>query len=146
MLKNWPLFGQKFSNFGQSIQQHSHVSRAGLRAGNGGNCPRPPAGRGPPWWNLFVSNKILVWKIPRFRSDTSIKGPQQQLISLEIWLSASLSNRCWIAYKYFRFCSIQRYLISLVTCPNTRFWHRYDSLLVHHAYCTNVTKTLLFAC
>jgi len=22
----------------------------------------------------------------------------------------------------------------------------YDSLLVHHAYCTNVTKTLLFAC
>jgi len=25
-LKNWPLFGQKFSKFWQSIQQHSHVS------------------------------------------------------------------------------------------------------------------------
>jgi len=25
-LKNWPLFGQKFSKFGQSIQPHSHVS------------------------------------------------------------------------------------------------------------------------
>jgi len=25
-LKNWPLFGQKFSKFGQSIQLHSHVS------------------------------------------------------------------------------------------------------------------------
>jgi len=26
MLKNWPLFGQKFSTFGQSIQLLSHVS------------------------------------------------------------------------------------------------------------------------
>jgi len=25
-LKNWPLFGQKFSKFGQSMQLHSHVS------------------------------------------------------------------------------------------------------------------------
>ena len=25
-LKNWPLFGQKISKFGQSIQLHSHVS------------------------------------------------------------------------------------------------------------------------
>ena len=25
-LRNWPLFGQKFSKFGQSIQLHSHVS------------------------------------------------------------------------------------------------------------------------
>jgi len=25
-LKNWPLFGQKFSTFGQSMQLHSHVS------------------------------------------------------------------------------------------------------------------------
>jgi len=27
-LKNWPLFGQKFSKFGQSVQLHSHVSEA----------------------------------------------------------------------------------------------------------------------
>jgi len=26
ILKNWPLFGQKFSKFGQSIQLHSHAS------------------------------------------------------------------------------------------------------------------------
>ena len=83
-----------------------------------------------PWWNLFVSNKILVWKISWFRSDTRIqlyiiflccvkyqgvKGPHQQLISLQVWLSASFSNRYWIAYKYFRFCSMQIYLVSLVT-------------------------------
>ena len=29
----------------------------------------------------------------------SIKDLQQQLISLQVWLSASLSNRYWIAYK-----------------------------------------------
>jgi len=33
--------------------------RAGLTGGNGSNCPSP-AERGIPWWNLFVSNKILV--------------------------------------------------------------------------------------
>jgi len=27
MQKNWPLFGQKFSKFGQSIQLSSHVSQ-----------------------------------------------------------------------------------------------------------------------
>jgi len=46
---------------------------SGLRGGNGSNLPRPPAGRGTPWWNLFVSNKILVSKIPWFRSDTRIQ-------------------------------------------------------------------------
>jgi len=25
-LKNWPLFGQKFSTFGQSVQLHSHIN------------------------------------------------------------------------------------------------------------------------
>ena len=34
---------------------------------------------GPSWWNLFVSNKILVWKISWFRSDTRI---QLYIISL----------------------------------------------------------------
>jgi len=44
---------------------------------------------------------------------------------------------------------MQIYLILLVAFPEySFFWHgyEYDSLLVHHAYCTNVTKTLLFAC
>ena len=45
----------------------------------------------------------------------SIKGSQQQLISLQVWLSANFSNPYWIACKYFRFCSMQIYFISLVT-------------------------------
>ena len=34
-----------------------------IKGGKRSNCPGPPAARGPPWWNLFVSNKTLVWKI-----------------------------------------------------------------------------------
>ena len=41
------------------------------------------------------------------------QGPQQQLISLQVWLSASFGNRYWIAYKYFRFCLMEVYLIHL---------------------------------
>ena len=46
-------------------RQHDHTSvgRVGLRGGNGGNCPGPSAPRGPPWWHLFVLNKVFVWKI-----------------------------------------------------------------------------------
>ena len=39
----------------------------------GAIAPGPPLEGGPPWWTLFVSNKILVWKIPWFRSDTRIQ-------------------------------------------------------------------------
>jgi len=75
-----------------------------------GKLPRAPSCKGDlPGWNLFVSNKILL---ERFRDSEaiqeynsilysyvalSIKGPQQQLISLQVWLSASFSNRHWIA-------------------------------------------------
>jgi len=98
----------------KSPNQRPSGDRAELRRGNGGNCPGAPAARGPPWWNLFVSTKILAWKIfviqKRYKNTTlplysylalSIRSPQQQLISLQIWLSASFSNRYWIAYKYF---------------------------------------------
>ena len=38
--------------------------RAGLRGrGATGQLPRTPDARGSPSWNLYVSNKILVWKI-----------------------------------------------------------------------------------
>jgi len=47
--------------------------RAGLRGGNGGNCPGLPAARRPPWLNLFVSNKLLVWKIWCFRRYTRMQ-------------------------------------------------------------------------
>jgi len=68
---------------------------------------RPPLQGGPPWWNLFVSNKLLVWKIfviqKRYKNTTilisyvvlSIEGPQQQLITLQVWPSASFSNHYW---------------------------------------------------
>jgi len=29
----------------------------------GAIAPPPPLWEAPPWWNLFVSNKIRVWKI-----------------------------------------------------------------------------------
>jgi len=44
----------------------SNVQAYYLLAGpdySGGNCPGPSAPRGPPWWHLFVSNKIFVWNI-----------------------------------------------------------------------------------
>ena len=37
--------------------------RAGLRGATGAIAPGPPLQGGPPWWNFFVSNKILVWKV-----------------------------------------------------------------------------------
>jgi len=37
-----------------------------------GNCPGPLTLRGPTWWQLFVLNKILHWKL-WFRSDTRIQ-------------------------------------------------------------------------
>jgi len=87
--------------------------------GNGGKYPGIPAARGPPWWNLFVANKLHVWKIfviqKRYNNTTvyyialSIRGLQQQLISLQVWLSVSFSNRYWIPYEYFWFCSMQIY-------------------------------------
>jgi len=63
----------------------------------------PPQG-GHPWWNLFISNKILVWKIFAtqklqytriqlyiiFLCCVKYQRPQQQLISLQVLLSASL--------------------------------------------------------
>jgi len=130
-----------------------------IKGGNGGSCSGSPLQGDPPWWHLFVANKILVWKIfviqKRFRNTTlllysyfalSIRGPQHQLISLQVWLSVSFSNRYRIAYEYFRFGSMQINLILLVTFSWSFFWHGYGSLLVHHAYYTNVTKTLLHAC
>ena len=110
----------------EPLCQFRAQSRAGLRGSNGGNCPGPPAARGIRWWNLFVSNKILVWKISWIRSDTRMQlyviflccikhqGPQQQLISPQVWLSVSFRNRYWVAYRYFRFCSMQIYFISLL--------------------------------
>jgi len=44
-----------------------------IKYSNGGNCPDTPLHAGPPWWTLFVSNKVLVWKTSWFRSDTRIR-------------------------------------------------------------------------
>jgi len=67
--------------------------------------------------------------------------PQQQLIYLQIWLSASFCNRYWIAYKYFWFCSMQIYLISLVTfdgiISNNRLFDMGMTL-----YCTRASRLL----
>ena len=71
----WP-----YSSF---TQLHTEITpaartlhRAGLRGGNGGNCPGPSAPRGPLWWHLFVLNKLLFWKIvviqKRYKNTNSI--------------------------------------------------------------------------
>jgi len=103
----------------------SPAPRAGLRGE--AIAPGPPL-QGAPSDEIYLFQiKYSFEKISWFRSDTRIKlyiiflccvkyqGPQQQLISLQVWLFASFSNRYWIAYKYFRFCWMQIYLISLVT-------------------------------
>jgi len=36
------------------------MNRAGLRGGNGSNCPASPVSRGPPVMKLFVSNEIFM--------------------------------------------------------------------------------------
>jgi len=100
------------------------------KGGKGSNCPGPRC-KGAPVMKFIVSNKILVWNIfaiqKRYKLTTLLyiiflcfvkyQGHRQQPISLHVWRSASFSNRYWIAYKYFRFCSMQIYLISLVTFP-----------------------------
>jgi len=66
--------------------------------------------------NFCDSQATLEYSSILYSSVTlSNKGPQQQLTSLQVWLSASFSNRYCKTCKYFRFCSIQIYLISLVT-------------------------------
>jgi len=52
-----------------SMRAKSESSQPGRNQGRvkggatGEIAPRPPIQGGPPLWNLFVSNKILVWKI-----------------------------------------------------------------------------------
>ena len=98
--------------------------RAGLRGGNGGNCPGPSAPRGPSWWHSFVLNKIFVWKIVVIQKRYSITNTilrryvEYHWWFLCNWLSASFSRLISTEYKYFRFCSIQWIWILLVTFPN----------------------------
>jgi len=65
-------------NFARRIQ----MCRAGLRGATEAIAPGPPL-QGVPPWNLFVLNKILVWKMCVILCCVSIRGPQQQLISLQ---------------------------------------------------------------
>ena len=53
----------EFSGTNNCIPKRWPMGRAGLRGEQRGQLPRAPAARGPPWWNLFVSNKILFWKV-----------------------------------------------------------------------------------
>jgi len=70
-------------------------------------------------WSLIIQNNNVVWfcvspwRIAYYPRE--VIYPQFGTAALQVWLSASFSNRHWIAYKYFRFCSTQIYLISLET-------------------------------
>ena len=83
--KKWPKkFSGKFGEIRTKILRTpkiclllhlcTHMTlRAGLRGARGAIAPGPRCKGDPLWWNLFVSNKILVWKISWFRSDTRIQ-------------------------------------------------------------------------
>jgi len=87
---------------------------------------------GAPWWNLFVSNTILVWK---FRDSKAIQEYNSTLYSY-VALCIKGPNSNWFLGKFgcltvlviaiaqpisiFVFFSIQLYLILLVTFPNNR--------------------------
>ena len=110
-----------------TVMKKAPPPRSGLRGGNGSNCPGPQLEGGPRDEICLFQTKYSFQKfrdseaIQEYNSifysyvALSIKGPWQQLISPQVWLSARFSNRYWITYKYFRFCSIQIYLVSLVT-------------------------------
>ena len=84
--------------------------------GNGGNCPGPSAPRGPPWWHLFVLNKVFVWKIvviqKRRKNTNSIFRCCLSIINefSASLISSRFSSVITTEYKYFRFCSMQIYL------------------------------------
>jgi len=86
----------------QCLASPCAVCRAGLRGGNGGNCPGPSAPRGPPWWHLFVLNKIFAWKIvviqKRYKNITLYFDVALSIINnfLQVWLSANFGNHYWI--------------------------------------------------
>ena len=75
----------------------------------GAIAPSPPLQGGPHDKIYLFQIKYSFEKFSWFWSDKeynsilyayvalSIKGPQQQLICLQVWLSASFSDRFWIA-------------------------------------------------
>ena len=106
------VFGQRTCTYSQG-----RIKRGGQR----GQLPRAPRCKGPPVMKFLCFKENTRWKnfceseaIQEYNSTIiflyvalSIRGPQQQLYSLQLWLSASFSNRYWITYKCFRFCSMQ---------------------------------------
>ena len=87
------------------------ATRAGLRGGQRGKLPRAPQFKGAPRYEIYLFQ--IKYSFEKFRNSEaiqeynsilysyfalSIKGPQQELISLQVWLSARFSNRYWIAY------------------------------------------------
>ena len=87
------------------------VCRAGLRGGQRGQLPRAPRWKEAPRDEIYLFQ--IKYSFEKFRDSEAIqeynfivysyvaliiKGPQQELISLQVWLSARFSNRYWIAY------------------------------------------------
>ena len=91
------------------IIKNDYFKQGRIKGEQRGQFPRPR--KGPPRDEIYFFQikypfkNIVIQK--RYKNTTlyyiplSIKGPQEQLISLQVWLSASFGNRYWIAYKYF---------------------------------------------
>jgi len=64
VLKKIHVIWQPWSTW-NSLQHYAtmvYTTRAGLVGATGAIAPDPDP-RKPPWWHLFVSNNIFVWKI-----------------------------------------------------------------------------------
>jgi len=84
-----------------------------IKAGQRRQLPPAPRCKGVPVMKFMFQIKYSFETFSSFRSHTGIQlciiflccvkyqGPQQQVISLQVWLSASFSNRYWKTYKYF---------------------------------------------
>jgi len=90
---------------GVSQKDDNHVwpnmllCRARLSREQRWQLPRAFIKGAPLRWNLIVSNEMVAWKSLWFRSDTRIHLYIIFLpISLQVWQSASFSNRYWTAY------------------------------------------------
>jgi len=72
--------------------------RAGLRGrGNGGNGPGPSAQRGLPWWQIFVLNKILVWKTVIHKRYKNTNPYSDVALSISLRSNYRPAGRMWPA-------------------------------------------------
>ena len=67
---------------------------------NGVNCPAPSAPRGPPWWQIFALNKILVWKIAIHKRYKNTNIYSDLALSISVWSNYRPADRMCLATQF----------------------------------------------